>query len=49
MSAPPLRRILFVEDDPDIQVVATLALESLGGFGVRGSRSSRPTSCCSTS
>jgi two-component system OmpR family response regulator len=34
MSAPPLRRILFVEDDPDIQVVATLALESLGGFGV---------------
>ena len=34
MSSPPLRRILFVEDDPDIQVVATLALESLGGFAV---------------
>jgi CheY-like chemotaxis protein len=34
MSPPPLRRILFVEDDPDIQVVATLALESLGGFTV---------------
>ena len=34
MSSPPLRRILFVEDDPDIQVVATLALESLGGFSV---------------
>jgi two-component system OmpR family response regulator len=34
MSAPPLRRILFVEDDPDIQVVATMALESLGGFSV---------------
>jgi two-component system, OmpR family, response regulator len=34
MQAPPLRRILFVEDDPDIQVVATLALESLGGFSV---------------
>ncbi len=34
MSAPPLRRILFVEDDPDIQVVATMALESLGGFAV---------------
>ena len=32
MSPPPLRRILFVEDDPDIQVVATMALESLGGF-----------------
>ncbi len=35
-SAPALRRILFVEDDPDIQVVATLALESLGGFSVLG-------------
>jgi two-component system, OmpR family, response regulator len=34
MSASPLRRILFVEDDPDIQVVATMALESLGGFSV---------------
>jgi two-component system OmpR family response regulator len=34
MSYPPLRRILFVEDDPDIQVVATMALESLGGFTV---------------
>jgi CheY-like chemotaxis protein len=34
MSSQPLRRILFVEDDPDIQVVATLALESLGGFAV---------------
>ncbi|HEY3569567.1 MAG TPA: response regulator [Thermoanaerobaculia bacterium] len=34
MQAPPLRRILFVEDDPDIQVVATMALESLGGFSV---------------
>ncbi|HEY0553650.1 MAG TPA: response regulator [Thermoanaerobaculia bacterium] len=31
-----MRRILFVEDDPDIQVVATLALESLGGFSVLG-------------
>ncbi len=34
MSSPSLRRILFVEDDPDIQVVATMALESLGGFTV---------------
>jgi two-component system, OmpR family, response regulator len=34
MSSPALRRILFVEDDPDIQVVATMALESLGGFSV---------------
>ncbi|MEA2605075.1 MAG: hypothetical protein QOF89_6067 [Acidobacteriota bacterium] len=34
MERSPLSRILFVEDDPDIQVVATLALESLGGFRV---------------
>jgi CheY-like chemotaxis protein len=34
MSPSSLRRILFVEDDPDIQVVATMALESLGGFTV---------------
>ena len=34
MTAPVLRRILFVEDDPDIQVVAGMALESLGGFAV---------------
>lgn len=34
MQQSALSRILFVEDDPDIQVVATLALESLGGFHV---------------
>ena len=34
MATPPLRRILFVEDDPDIQIVATLALESVGGLSV---------------
>ncbi|HTQ80261.1 MAG TPA: response regulator [Thermoanaerobaculia bacterium] len=34
MSVPALRRILFVEDDPDIQKVAKLALEALGGFSV---------------
>ena len=34
MTPPVLQRILFVEDDPDIQSVATLALESLGGFAV---------------
>jgi CheY-like chemotaxis protein len=34
-----LKRILLVEDDPDIQLVASLALSSLGGFevGVCGS------------
>jgi two-component system, OmpR family, response regulator len=29
-----LTRILMVEDDPDIQAVAQLALEALGGFTV---------------
>ena len=30
-----LKRILYVEDEPDIQVVAKLALEAVGGFQVR--------------
>lgn len=30
-----LQRILCVEDDPDIQVVVRLALESIGGFSVK--------------
>ncbi|HYX25035.1 MAG TPA: response regulator [Thermoanaerobaculia bacterium] len=34
MERTALQRILFVEDDPDIQVVATMALEALGGFHV---------------
>ena len=34
MLRPELRRILFVEDDPDIRMVATLALEAVGGFSV---------------
>jgi two-component system, OmpR family, response regulator len=34
MTAPTLQRILFVEDDPDIQVVAKLALEAVGGLSV---------------
>jgi two-component system OmpR family response regulator len=29
-----LKRILFVEDDPDIQVIGRLALESVGGMTV---------------
>ena len=28
----PLERILYAEDEPDIQEVATLALETVGGF-----------------
>lgn len=31
-----LKRVLFVEDDPDVQMVARLALESVGGFTVLG-------------
>lgn len=34
MKDPTLRRILFVEDDPDIQTVAKMALEAIGGFTV---------------
>jgi two-component system OmpR family response regulator len=34
-----LERILLVEDDPDIQVVASLALSKLGGFAVQVSGS----------
>lgn len=30
--AEKLTRILYVEDEPDIQMVARLALETLGGF-----------------
>ncbi len=31
---PPLCRILYVEDEPDIRVVVQMALEALGGFAV---------------
>ncbi len=34
MPAPPLSRILFVEDELDIQMVARLALEDIGCFEV---------------
>lgn len=33
--ADKLMRILYVEDEPDIQTVARLALETLGGFTVK--------------
>ncbi|MEM7584487.1 MAG: response regulator [Acidobacteriota bacterium] len=33
-SVPGLNRILFVEDERDIQMVARLALEDVGGFTV---------------
>ena len=35
MTTPRLSRILYVEDDADIQAIATLALESVGGFTVQ--------------
>jgi two-component system, OmpR family, response regulator len=34
MNDKPLQRILLVEDDPDIQTVARMALEAVGGFRV---------------
>ena len=34
MPVPTLKRLLFVEDEPDIQVVARLALEAIGKFQV---------------
>jgi len=35
MPVPQLSRILFVEDELDIQMVARLALEDVGGFTVK--------------
>ena len=35
----PLERILLVDDDPDIQLVASLALSRIGGFSVEVSGS----------
>ena len=34
MSENALQKILFVEDDPDIQVIGSMALEQVGGFSV---------------
>lgn len=31
---PPLRRILFVEDDPDIALLGQIALEDIGGYQI---------------
>jgi CheY-like chemotaxis protein len=35
MSIPSLKRVLYVEDEPDIQAIAKLALEAIGGFSVK--------------
>jgi CheY-like chemotaxis protein len=37
----PLRTILYVEDDPDIQAVVTMALEVVGGYQVSVASSGR--------
>jgi CheY-like chemotaxis protein len=37
----PLRRILFVEDDPDIRSITTLSLSTIGGFTVEDCSSGR--------
>lgn len=34
MTATTLTRILYVEDEPDIQAIACLTLEAVGGFTV---------------
>lgn len=34
MSNRPLKRILMVEDEPDIRTIAKFALEAVGGFTV---------------
>ena len=41
MSASALSRILLVEDEPDIQMIARLTLESVGGFAVHTASSGR--------
>jgi CheY-like chemotaxis protein len=33
--APPLTKILYVEDDADIRTIAKLSLEAVGGFTVQ--------------
>jgi CheY-like chemotaxis protein len=35
MPDQPLEKILYVEDEPDIQMVAQMALEAVGGFTVQ--------------
>lgn len=41
MSAPPLRKILFVDDEPDIQEVVGMALELTPGLEIKTCGSGR--------
>jgi CheY-like chemotaxis protein len=41
MTLPPLQKIMIIEDDPDIQTVARMALEAIGGFTVEACSSGR--------
>lgn len=41
MPEPSLERIMLVEDEPDIQAIARLALEMVGGFKVEVCNSGR--------
>ena len=41
MTTPELRKILYVEDEPDIQEIARLALELAGGFRGPGGEPAR--------
>ncbi len=35
MSAPTLTKILYAEDEPDIQSIAKMALEMMGGYSLK--------------
>ena len=43
--SPPLNRILYIEDDPDIQSIAVTALEGLGGWAVKACDSGEQALC----
>ncbi|HJV27490.1 MAG TPA: response regulator [Aromatoleum sp.] len=41
MSMKNLKKILYVEDEPDIRLIAVMALETLGGFTLESCESGR--------
>lgn len=46
MTQVDMQRILYVEDEPDIQTIAKIALESVGGFTVKVCSSGREALQC---